>query len=148
VRAALLLVAATGLVGAYMLVRAVDLIRTGSLAGTLLGVGVLLLVVLGGLLVVGEVRLGAGSARLARLLAADGDPGEDPELPRTASGRLRPEAAEQLFALRKDEVERAPEDWRAWWRLAAAYGEARDTSRGRRAMRKAIALERSGRADG
>jgi hypothetical protein len=86
VRAALLLVAATGLVGAYMLVRAVDLIRTGSLAGTLLGVGVLLLVVLGGLLVVGEVRLGAGSARLARLLAADGDPGEDPELPRTASG--------------------------------------------------------------
>ena len=141
-RSALLLVAATALVGLYMVVRAVDLLRTGTLTGGLLGVGVLLLVLLGGLLVAGEVRLGAGSARLARLL--DDEPAEV-ELPRTASGRLRPDAAEELFAVRKAAVEAAPEDWRAWWRLAEAYGEARDPGRGRRAMRKAIALERASR---
>lgn len=142
-KSVVLLVAVTGLLGVYMVVRAIDLFRTGSLLGILLGVGVLLLVLLGGLLVAGEVRLGAGSARLAALLSAEGDAGEDPELPRTPSGRLRPEAAEALFAMRKAEVERAPDDWRGWWRLAAAYGEARDTSAGRRAMRKAIALERA-----
>ncbi|GAC1442466.1 MAG: hypothetical protein NVS3B26_00330 [Mycobacteriales bacterium] len=144
-KSVILLVAATGLLGVYMVVRAVDLLHTGSIPGALLGVGVLMLVLLGGLLVAGEVRLGAGSARLAALLGAEGDPGEDPELPRTPSGRLRPEAAESLFALRKSQVEQAPADWRCWWRLAAAYGEARDTSAGRRAMRKAIALERAER---
>jgi hypothetical protein len=142
-RAVVLLVGATTLLGAYMVVRAVDLFRTGSAAGILLGIGVLLLVALGGVLVAAEVRLGMGSARLARRLADEGDPGEDPELPRTPSGRLRPEAAEALFALRKSQVEAAPEDWRTWWRLAAAYGEARDTARGRQAMRKAVALERT-----
>ena len=40
-------------------------------------------------------------------------------------------------------VEAAPEDWRAWYRLAVAYGDARDPSRGRRTMRKAIALQRA-----
>jgi hypothetical protein len=145
VRAAALVVAATALLGLYMVVRAVDLFRTGTLAGALLGVGVLLLVLVGGLLVAGEVRLGAGSARLAARLRDEGDPGEPEDLPRRASGRLTDEAAEALFAQRKAEVEAAPQDWRAWWRLAAAYGEARDTSAGRRAMRKALALEKAER---
>jgi cytochrome c-type biogenesis protein CcmH/NrfG len=91
------------------------------------------------------VRLGAGSARLARRLEAEGEPDEPADLPRSPSGRLRPDAAEELFALRRAEVEAAPQDWRAWWRLAAAYGEARDTSAGRRALRRAIALERADR---
>ncbi|MCU1673480.1 MAG: hypothetical protein JWN77_1593 [Frankiales bacterium] len=143
-KGALLLVAATALLGLYMVVRAVDLFRTGTVFGVLLGVGVLLLVLVGGLLVAGEVRLGAGSARLAARLETEGDQ-PDPDLERTASGRLTSEAAGRLFALRKGEVEAAPEDWRAWWRLGAAYGEARDTSAGRRAMRKAIALEKAER---
>ena len=141
-KGALLLVAATALLGLYMVVRAVDLFRTGTVFGVLLGIGVLLLVVVGGLLVAGEVRLGAGSARLAARLEAEGDQ-PDPELERTASGRLTEAAAEKLFALRKAQVEAAPQDWRAWWRLASAYGEARDTSAGRRAMRKAIELEKA-----
>ena len=144
-RAAALVVAGTALLGLYMVVRAVDLFRTGTLAGALLGVGVLLLVLVGGLLVAGEVRLGAGSARLAARLRDEGDLGEPDDLPRRASGRLTDEAAEQLFARRKAEVEAAPQDWRVWWRLAAAYGEARDTSAGRRAMRKALALEKAER---
>jgi hypothetical protein len=142
---AALVVVVTGLLGLYMVVRAVDLFRTGSLTGALLGVAVLLLVLVGLLLVAGEVRLGLGSARLARLLTDQGDPGEPVDLPRTPSGRLTREAAQELFDRRKAETEAAPQDWRAWWRLAAAYGEARDTSAGRRAMRKAIALERAGR---
>jgi hypothetical protein len=144
VKGAALVVAATALLGLYMLVRAVDLFRSGSLLGVLLGIGVLLLVLVGGLLVAGEVRLGLGSSRLAKRLDAEGD-SADPDLERTASGRLTEASAERLFALRKAEVEAAPSDWRAWWRLAAAYGEARDTSAGRRAMRKAIALEKAER---
>jgi hypothetical protein len=145
-RWAVLVVGATALLGLYMLVRAVDLFRTGTAAGILLGVGVVLLVLVGALLVAAEVRLGAGSSRLAARLAAEGDPGEPVDLARTPSGRLTAEAADALFTRRKAEVEAAPDDWRAWWRLAAAYGEARDTSAGRRAMRKALALEKTERA--
>jgi hypothetical protein len=148
VKVTMLVVATMALVGAYLLVRAVDLFRTGTVAGVLLGVGVVLLVLVGALLVVGEVRLGAGSSRLAARLETEGDPGEPTDLPRLPSGRLTADAADELFAARKADVEAAPEDWRAWWRLAAAYGEARDTSAGRRAMRRALTLERAERGEG
>jgi hypothetical protein len=108
-RWSVVVVTAAALLGVYLLVRAVDLLRTGTVRGALLGLGVLLLVLVGGLLVVGEVRLAAADA---------------------------------LFARRKAEVEAAPEDWRAWFLLASAYDMARDPQRGRRAMRKAVALER------
>ena len=133
-------VAATALVALYMLVRAVDLLKTGTASGALLGLGVLLLVVVGGLLVVGEVRLAAASQRLGKRLFAEGFVEED--LPVTTSGRVDRDAADALFARRKDEVETTPEDWRAWFLLASAYDMARDPQRGRRAMRKAIALEK------
>lgn len=138
---AAVVVLATALLGAYMVVRAVDLFRTGSLKGSLLGVGVLLLVVLGGVLVLGEVRLGAASERLGRQLFAEGF--VEQELPLTASGRVERDAADALFAVRKAEVEARPDDWRAWFLLATAYDAARDPQRGRRAMRKAVALEKS-----
>ena len=133
-------VAATALVALYMLVRAVDLLKTGTASGALLGLGVLLLVVVGGLLVVGEVRLAAASQRLGKRLFAEGFVEED--LPVTTSGRVDRDAADALFARRKAEVETMPEDWRAWFLLANAYDMARDPQRGRRAMRKAIALEK------
>ena len=140
-------VTATALCAGYLAVRAVALFRTGQLDAIGLGIGVLLLVVVGAVLLVGEVRLGLGSQRLARLLDAEGVAVDTPaDLPRMPSGRLTTEAADALFAERKAEVEAAPEDWRAWWRLASAYGEARDTARGRQAMRKAIALERASRS--
>jgi hypothetical protein len=130
----------------YMAVRAVDLVRTGEPAGAVLAVGVLLLAVLGGLLVVGEVRFGLASQRLGQRLADEGGLPELPaDLPRLPSGRVPKEAADLLFADRKAEVEAAPDDWRAWFRLADAYGLARDTPRGRSAMRTAIRLERESR---
>ncbi len=143
---ALLLVAVTGVLSAYLAVRAVDLLRTGSLPGQLLGVGVLMLVVVGAVLLYGELRFGADTQRLGEQLAREGGLPELPaDLPRMPSGRLTTEAADALFADRRAEVEAAPQDWRAWFRLAAAYGDARDTARGRTAMRHAVRLERAER---
>jgi hypothetical protein len=139
---ALVIVAAFAVVGAYLLWRAVELMTTGT-TGALLGTGVLLLVAVGGLLVTSEVRLATDSQRLGRKLFEEGFVEED--LPNLPSGRVQREAADALFAKRKAEAEAAPEDWRAWFKLATAYDAARDPSRGRRALRKAIALERAAR---
>jgi hypothetical protein len=94
-----------------------------------LGLGVLLLPLVGVVIVVNELRFGRDTERLARLLEepAEPDPALDPDA---------------VFELRKAEVEAAPQDWRAWYRLGLAYGAARDTARGRSAMRKAITLQR------
>jgi hypothetical protein len=137
---AILVVAVTGVLGVYMLVRAVDLFRTGRLSGVLLGVGVLLLVLVGALLVSGEVRLGIDAQRLGRQLFAEGFREDD--MPLTPSGRVDRDAADALFTKRKLEVEEQPEQWRRWFLLATAYDAARDPQRGRRAMRKAVALEK------
>ncbi len=59
-------------------------------------------------------------------------------------GRPDRDAADREYELRKGEVEEAPDDWRCWYRLALAYGDAGDSKRGRAAMRHAIALRRAG----
>jgi hypothetical protein len=144
---AALTVAVLVMVSSAMAVTAFSLLASGELIQVGVGIGVLLLVVVGGVLVAGEVQLGAASARLARQLDAEGGlPYDPPDVQRTASGRLDKADADRVFAERKAEVEAAPEDWRAWWRLAAAYGDARDPRRGRRAMRTAVSLERRSRA--
>jgi hypothetical protein len=93
-----------------------------------LGVGVLVLPLVGVVIVANELRFGRAAERLSQLVDGNGAPPADPD-------------AE--FELRKADVEATPEDWRAWYRLAVAYGDARDTARARRTMRKAIALERA-----
>ena len=134
------------MVSSAMAVTGVSLLTSGDLVQIGVGVGVLLLVGVGVVLVVGEIRLGAASARLARQLEAESSLPYDPAgVVRLASGRLEKDDADVIFEQRRQEVEAAPEDWRAWWRLAAAYGEARDPRRGRRAMRKAVSLERASR---
>jgi hypothetical protein len=141
---AVFVVAVTLLVSSAMLVTAVDLLRSGDVVQVGVGVGVLLLVVVGLLLVAGEVRLAAASERLGRRLGEEGGlPADLPE--RRPSGRLPEEAAARQFAQRQAETEAAPLDWRTWFRLALAYADARDNVRGRRAMRKAVALERAER---
>ena len=142
-RRAGLVVATTAVVGAYLLLRAYDLVATGSAKGVLLGLGVVLLVVLGAVLVGGEVRLAAASQRLGRRLFAEGFVEED--LPVSASGRVDRAAADALFLSRKAEVEARPDDWRSWFRLASAYDMARDPARGRQAMRRAVNLEKAER---
>jgi hypothetical protein len=137
------------LVCGAMVSTALSLLSTGDPVQVGVGVGVLLLVVVGCALVAGEVKLGADSARLARRLDAEGAlPHDPPDVTRLPSGRLEKAHADAVFAQRKAEVEADPDDWRAWWRLAAAYGDARDNRRGRRAMRRAVSLERAERVRG
>ena len=137
------------LVSGAMVTTALSLLATGDPVQVGVGVGVLLLVVVGCVLVAGEVRLGADSARLAKVLEAeDGLPYDPPGVVRLPSGRLEKADADRVFAQRRAEVEQDPDNWRRWWRLAAAYGEARDPRRGRRAMRRAVSLERTERARG
>ena len=134
------------MVSGAMTVTALSLLVSGDLVLVGVGIGILLLVVVGLLLVAGEVRLGADSERLALQLEREGGlPFDPPGVKRLASGRLEKVDADAVFEDRRLEVERDPEDWRTWWRLAAAYGDARDPRRGRRAMRKAVSLERATR---
>ena len=134
------------MVSGAMTVTALSLLVSGDLVLVGVGIGILLLVVVGLLLVAGEVQLGAASERLALQLEREGGlPFDPPGVKRLASGRLEKVDADAVFEDRRLEVERDPEDWRAWWRLAAAYGDARDPRRGRRAMRKAVSLERATR---
>ena len=134
------------MVSGAMAVTGFSLLVSGDLVQVGIGVGVLLLVVVGTLLIAGEVRLGAASERLGKQLGQEGRlPFDPPGIVRLASGRLEKVDADAVFEDRRLEVEGAPGDWRAWWRLAAAYGDARDPRRGRRAMRKAVSLERASR---
>lgn len=140
------IIAVAALLVGYLTLRAVDLFRAGSLAGALLGVGVLLLVAVGGVLLYGEARFGLDTERLGRRLSEEGGLPEIPaDIPRSPSGRITREAADALFEPRRAEVEQHPGDWRAWFRLGTAYGDARDTARGRSAMRRAVRLERASR---
>jgi hypothetical protein len=109
--------------------RAVLLLRDRRLAFRGIGVGLLLLVVVGVVVVAAEVRFGTAAQRLARASAADG-------------GAVADGADAADFDAARAAVEAAPEDWRAWYRLAVAYDAGRDPRRGRAAMRRAIALER------
>jgi len=138
-RAAYLL---TAVLAGYLAVvgwRGWQLVTDGRPPFVLLGVGVLLLPVLGAWFVWQELSLGRAADGLASQLAAEDRLPAD-ELPRTRGGRADRTAADAVFARRRADVELAPEDWRAWFRLAVAYGDAGDTRRGRRAMRHAISL--------
>jgi hypothetical protein len=120
--------------------RAVLLIQAGGVVGIGLGVAVLVLPLIGVWYVVAQWRNGIKIDRLARRLAAEGGLPDTSGLPRRPSGRVDRAAADEWFAERKVEVEQAPEDWRAWFRLAHAYDVAGDRGRAREAMRKAIEL--------
>jgi hypothetical protein len=99
----------------------------------LLGVGVLSLPLIGIVVVAAELRFGRATQRLAEQLGPDPGPPDAPQSPDAA------------FAVRQAQVEAVPDSWERWYRLAVAYGDARDTARGRRTMRKAIAMHRAAR---
>ncbi|MFI6580534.1 hypothetical protein [Embleya sp. NPDC050493] len=114
-------------------------IRDGEPVTIVLGLGILLVPVVGAWYIWREVRFGFAMQRLARELEAEGGLPAD-ELDRTPGGRVDRDSADAVFERRKAEVEADPDDWRAWYRLAVAYGDARDNARGRRAMLTAIRL--------
>jgi hypothetical protein len=118
----------------------------GSLTAGLLGVAVLAFGVIGAWFLWREIQFGLATERLAITLDDDESPGgglrydEIDALPRSPGGRVDRGAADELFAKRKAETEASPEDWRCWYRLAAAYHAAKDSSRARTAMRHAVRL--------
>lgn len=134
---AIVLAAVTGL---YLLViaqRAWSLITSGDAVAIVLGLAILVLPVIGVWVIWSEIGFGMRTAELGRALDASGGLPED-DLPRLPSGRVVREAADERFALRQREVEAAPDDWGAWFRLAVAYDDAGDRRLARSAMRTAI----------
>ena len=115
------------------------MVGSGSVVGTTLGIGVLVLPAVGLLLVGKELQFGRQSARLADVLEREGGLPVD-DLPRRPSGRVDRSAADSVFTARKAAAEAQPDDWRAWYRLALAYDDAGDRTRARAAVRRAIVL--------
>ncbi|MFE0983464.1 tetratricopeptide repeat protein [Streptomyces rochei] len=119
--------------------RGVLLIGTGTPLTVTFGIAVLILPVIGVWFLWKNTQFVRKANALAAELDAEGGLPVD-ELKRTPSGRVDRDSADAVFALRKAETEDAPGDWRAWFRLAVAYHDARDTPRARKAMQRAIAL--------
>lgn len=141
-----LLVAVIGFYGWVIGVKGVALLSEGGWVGVLLGLALLVMPLLGLVLVWREIAFGRATARLGETLAAEGGLPVD-DLPRRPSGRVDRAAADEQFERIRAEVERAPRDWRGWYRLALAYDAAGDRTRARAAARDAVALfEEEGRA--
>ncbi|KAB1643622.1 tetratricopeptide repeat protein [Gulosibacter chungangensis] len=116
------------------------MISSGTLLGIIMGTALIIFPLIGVIFIWKDVRFAMrGDALLAKMAAA-GDLPED-NLPKQPSGRPVRAVADAEFNRWKTEVESAPEDYRAWARLALAYRASGDTARARQAMRKAIALD-------
>jgi hypothetical protein len=118
--------------------RGVLLIGTGDPVAVGLGIAVLVIPLVGLYLVWRELQFGRRTEALAQELDLEGGLPVD-DLPRRPSGRIERSAADAAFAQYQSEVEAAPEDWRAWFRLSTAYDAAGDRRRARSSMRTAIA---------
>jgi hypothetical protein len=123
--------------------RAFLMIVSGQPVFIVMGLAVLVLPILGVLLVVDQLRFGVQTERLARRLHDEDRLPDVSHLPRRPSGRIERDAADEWFDSKQAELETEPEDWRRWFALAQAYDLAGDRNRGRKAMRKAIELERA-----
>ena len=117
------------------------LIVSGNIAGTVLGVGLLLLPAVGAWALVREIIFGARIQKLADELAAAGKLPED-TLPRSPSGRVDKSAAAQEFEKFALAVEDAPDDCVSWFNLSCMYDACGERKRARAAMRNAVSLHR------
>lgn len=119
--------------------RGVVLLTSGSVAGVLLGVAVLVIPAIGAWLVWREIDFGYAMQRMGAELAERGDLPVD-DFARTPSGRIEQHDAERFLASERERVDSAPEDWAAWYRLGLALDAVRDRRRARAAMREARRL--------
>ncbi|ANW17765.1 hypothetical protein [Streptomyces clavuligerus] len=140
------LITAAVLVVYFVLVgsRGVMLLQQATPLTVTFGVAVLILPVIGIWFLWKNTQFVTRANRLAAELEAEGGLPVD-DLARTPGGRIDRDAADRVFALRRAETERSPDDWRCWFRLAVAYHDARDTPRARKAMQRAITLRESAR---
>ncbi len=129
----------------FALVYASVLLQDDALIVNAMGVALFVLPVLGAWGLVAEWRFGVASSRLREQLEQRG---LAPEFPRTLAGRALREEATEMFPQFQTEVEAAEHDWTAWFRLGLAYDACGDRRRARWAIRRAIALEKTGTRGG
>ena len=129
----------------YTADRGVSLLLSGSVAGVVLGLGMILLPVLGAWALVREILFGTRIQMMAQQLSDSGDLAED-NLPRTPSGKVDCEAAAAEFESFAAAVEQEPENWKAWFNLACMYDAVGERKRARAAMRNAWSLRSGGAA--
>jgi hypothetical protein len=120
---------------------ATELIVSGRPAAIGLGLALMILPLIGIWVMVSTLRAGLAHQRLARIIHDDGMELDVSDLPRMPSGRIRRDAADALFVSVRAEVERDPDDWRRWYRLARAYDYAGDRARARETMGKAVEMQ-------
>ncbi|HZQ33760.1 MAG TPA: hypothetical protein VFB19_18760 [Mycobacterium sp.] len=120
---------------------AMGFILSGHAPAIGLGVALMILPLIGIWVMVSTLRDGLAHQRLARMIHDDGMELDVSTLPRTPSGRIRRDAADELFHTVRQDVKRDPDDWRNWYRLARAYDYAGDRRRARETMAKAVAME-------
>ena len=107
-----------------------------------MGVALLVLPIIGAWALAAELVFAFRAERLLARMRAEGALPVD-TLPRLASGRPDPVAADAEFPAFQAAVEAAPDSWRAWLVLGLAYDASADRKRARWATREAIRLERS-----
>jgi hypothetical protein len=116
-------------------------IVSGRPAAIGLGLALMILPLIGVWVMVSTLRAGLAHQRLARIIHDEGLELDVSALPRMPSGRIRREAADALFQSVREEVEREPDNWRHWYRVARAYDYAGDRARAREAMSKAVQMQ-------
>jgi len=116
-------------------------ITSGSGAAIGLGLAILVMPLIGVWVMVSTLAAGLAHQRLARLAREDGMELDVSQLPRMPSGRIRRDAADALFETVRHEMEKDPDNWLRWYRLARAYDYAGDRGRARETMRKAVELQ-------
>ena len=120
---------------------ATALIVAGRAAAIGLGLALMILPLIGIWVMVSTLRAGLAHQRLARIVHDEGMELDVSALPRMPSGRIRRDAADELFQAVRQEVEHDPDNWRRWYRLARAYDYAGDRARAREAMSKAVDMQ-------
>ena len=120
---------------------AMAFITSGRPAAIGLGLALLILPLIGIWVMVSTVRAGLTHQRLARMIHDEGMELDVSALPRMPSGRIERGAADALFDTVRGELERDPDNWRRWYRLARAYDYAGDRGRARETMKKAVELQ-------
>ncbi|BDZ53449.1 hypothetical protein [Agromyces marinus] len=138
----------TALLALYVVLvgaRAIQFVQTGEPVAIAMGVALIVLPVIAVWAIWRELSFGIRSQRLVRRLEGEG--ALDLGIPARPSGRADRDAADAAFGRFRAEVEAEPDSWRAWLRLGLAYDAAGDRRRARRAVRRAIELDRSGEPD-
>lgn len=119
--------------------RAGVLFASGDVVNLAFALAIIVIPVVGCALIARELWFGWRTRQMGRILAAEGGlPSYVGEL--TASGRPTKEDADRNFVGFAKAAEDNPDSWRAWFRLAIAYDDARDRKRARSAMRQASSL--------